>query len=149
MANLERLKETLRVAKAINPKAFNLDTYGRTGVDYADDWCGTVACIVGWAARDPWHRKQGLDVRPLADGLGSVITYGTQHGWGAPEAFYELGKADYADLFMPEGEDGDDTLSGRIQRLEAFIKFEEGCQNVAAANKAATRTVRRLDLDRP
>lgn len=146
MANLDRLKETLRVAKAINPKTFNLDTYGKA---VEDDWCCTVACIVGWAARDPWHRKQGLGVRPHADGQGSVITYGAQHGWGAPETFYELGKADYADLFMPEGEDGDDTLSGRIQRLEAFITVEEAFQNAQAANQAAIRTVRRLDLDRP
>lgn len=143
MANLERLRQTLRVAKAITPAQFNLDTYGK------ETKCGTVACIVGWAARDPWHRKERLNFREHSDGTGSVIVYDTQHGWGAPEAFYEISKADYADLFMPEGEDGDDTLSGRIQRLEAFITVEEAFQNAQAANKAATRTVRRLDLDRP
>lgn len=51
MPDTEALKQLRRVAAAIPPTRLDMGTFCRR-----DASCGTVMCLAGWAAVDPWHR---------------------------------------------------------------------------------------------
>lgn len=63
MPNIEALQQLLRVAEAISPTQLDMRDFCRTAPS-----CGTVLCLAGHAAIDPWHREN-TDFGKLSDVL--------------------------------------------------------------------------------
>lgn len=75
--------------------------------------CGTTACAVGWAARDPGFQAEGL--RLVGRELGLVPKYDDETGIWAAEAFFGLGWDVTCNLFLSSRYwDGTDTRPGQV-----------------------------------
>jgi len=64
--NVDRMQQLVRVLLEVEAqgKHFNIGCWSR------QESCGTVACAVGWAARDKWHNGQGLSLVADTSGYG-------------------------------------------------------------------------------
>lgn len=92
--NRPALEQAIRVLQTVDEDAFDMNQYQSD--------CGTVACIAGHCAMDPWFKLQGFSLRnsPLHDPL-----YGRHEGRRAIETFFELTRADSNLLFYAERQD--------------------------------------------
>lgn len=85
-----RLERLYEIVKSIPYKQFDMNTWGERKPK-----CGTVACALGWAARDKGFRKEGLHL----DG-GGLPTFNGEFGSAAGREFFNLSIGDADDLFL-------------------------------------------------
>ena len=87
---IERLQQVVRVLEGLpSSVGFSLDRWT----------CGTTACAIGWAARDPWFTRRGLKMEEEWEGdSGDGSPYfREEYDWNAIVAFFGLtrGEAEY------------------------------------------------------
>ena len=108
--NRPALVETIRVLRTIPNDMFDM------GVYFRQTTCGTVACIAGHCAMDPWFEAQGFSA-----GLFSLApTFNLKAGIDAIRAFYDLTDDQvhhifYAPLLTPQA---------AIERINTFLFFD-------------------------
>lgn len=88
--NTERLQHLLHIAKNIDMERLDMGTWG------AGD-CGSVACLAGWAARDPDFKAQGLVSNPHSGTVG----YNGEDGFPGLDHFFDLHGLETTHLFSP------------------------------------------------
>lgn len=108
----ERLRHAIRVMKEVRDQKKTLDL-GVFAIKRDD--CGTVCCVAGWCALDPWFNGQGLYVERFgtrgqseatrSDGLGiGSISRDILYFFGVDEPFFPSGPA-YGDNDNPSADD--------------------------------------------
>jgi hypothetical protein len=105
--HIERLKHLTTVLKEVPPERFDL-----WGWD-----CGTAACAVGWACRDPQMQDEGLRM------FNGIPHYKGLSAWPAVEAFFDLPEYEAAQLFMASRYKQDPaTPQDVIARIEKLLE---------------------------
>jgi hypothetical protein len=96
--NVERLKNLLRVLEEVKERQLPFEMqwwFSRDGVSSGDE-CGSAACALGWACRDPWFQEQGLQ----SDDVTNEPMYDGDCGLVAGMRLFELTYSESADLFF-------------------------------------------------
>lgn len=70
-------------------------------LDIPVEECGTASCAFGWAARDPVHRAQGIELKWHSQMLMWVPEFAGRMGFAAAETFYEITERQAIWLFDP------------------------------------------------
>lgn len=117
---LERLIKLLEVMLSVKKdkcKSFDWGIFGykyreeckpRTMPD-APNFCGTVACVAGWAGLDPWFRRRGFRLDFIYDSIEiytGVMKFGKE---GGLSEFFGLSAVEENGLFYNSG-DIDDAI---------------------------------------
>lgn len=80
----KRLLRLAEILAAVPDFQFNMDTWGEHGDDREptpeQNYCGTSACALGWAALDGQFRADGLASRWVRDSDGWYLIVGDNHG---------------------------------------------------------------------
>lgn len=123
-----KLKHLRHVVERIPPKQFNI------GVILSKTACGTVGCILGWAALDGGFQRLGLIPEPNRGGMGDVSIAGDENDLGAfsqPTAtLFGISYDDLGTLFGGAGADRNDacitnskfTISDAVARIDRMIE---------------------------
>lgn len=121
----KRLLRLVDILKPLKPKQINMDIWAVHPVWHApknDNYCGTTACALGWAALDKDFNRAGLRIQwHPADGYRSKLIEGfpTRHGVTGYEAatdFFGLTDKESWNTFYGEG-DTKDTVIAKLKRL--------------------------------
>lgn len=108
--NKERLEHLIEVLKEVPPNDFDMSLWQ----------CGTQACAMGWACRDPQFRKEGLTT--TRGGHSSTPAFEGHQAFYAAAKFFGISRNDAGMLFSPSAYDFDNpTVSQVIGRIRDFI----------------------------
>jgi len=113
----ERLQHLNTILAGVQPRHLDLDTWV----------CGSTACAIGWAARDPLFIWQGLSLVPTDDRLVLRPQLDYRDGttplvnWAAVEAFFDLTKPQALHLFSPSRYEGHATPADVIRRIDELL----------------------------
>jgi hypothetical protein len=128
----QKYKERLlRVADLVDqPKYIDLDVWAQPTKYYSPDHesmhtCGYVACAIGHAMFDPWHKERGF--RNSADNLFPV--YKNFAGWGAVYYFYGVDTQDARKLFSSNTYMANVTGADVAARIREFVAQHEQTEN--------------------
>lgn len=143
---LEPLYQLLRVMEEVrdNPcKSFNWGTWGEKyskeqkkemKLRDAPNFCGTMACVAGWASLDPWFRRRGLKGK-----WGSTFSWSGEGGEPRSELFLNMDPGDLVDYFGITYEERDELFYGTgtvrkaIRIIKRLIKNKEREERYAEA----------------
>ena len=109
----ERFIQLLRVMYEVRDKGkgFGLWEWYVKG----NNECGTTACVIGWAAMDPWFNKQGLRLNKA--GIPIISQGAMSTGWFAVREFFDVSSERADELFT-----GYRSLDSVIKRIEIYVK---------------------------
>jgi hypothetical protein len=80
----ERLKHLINILREVSPEHFDLWSWD----------CGSAACAVGWACRDPQMQAEGLRM------FNNIPSYRFFSAWPAVEEFFDLTGYQAEQLFL-------------------------------------------------
>ena len=152
---LERLEQLLRVLKEVRDdpcKGFDWAEWYQKDKPYAkpemiaaygfsEHYCGTRACVAGWAGLDPWFRSRGMVTHPpMRDSNGNYRCSNIAFKRGGLESFFDLPDQDedldpedysgsWSDYLFGGGEAVDDhtaDLKEAMKRVEEAITMQKG-----------------------
>lgn len=104
-----------------------LDTIPAGAFDLRDWDCGTTACAIGHACRDPEFQKLGLGRRALTMRKGEFEpVFGKLTGWAAIDAFFGIARAEGYYLFdVNSYRDAAATPPRKVaDRIRAFVALD-------------------------
>ena len=108
---IERLTEAIRVVKGVKPKYFDLNFWSNR--------CGTVGCVLGHCAVDPWFVARGLS----ANALHGCPNFRDFIGFGAATQFFGLHSNQAHQLFSPAHHPHTTGAKGKRSAISAIEKF--------------------------
>lgn len=121
--NRERLEKLVDLLLTIRREEFNIYTW----------YCGTAACALGWAAKDPQFNREGLYLCSLSltraegqiDSIGPLCpVYKGAFGFGAAEKFFEISADTARHLFDGSHYDDDPTPCDVALRVVNLLERE-------------------------
>lgn len=106
----EKFQQIVRVMNTLNPSQFDIQVWHHSSN------CGTVACIAGHCAMDPWFIDQGLTLVPVIQAGGMAPEYQGSWGLEALSRFLDIPMETSAWLFGPAGRPRE-TVEGATKRV--------------------------------
>ena len=111
--NIPRLKHLITILKNVPPENFDIKNWT----------CGTAACALGWAARDPEFNKQGLCM--VTESGATYPGFDGEVGFTAGALFFDLPRSQSGRLFdgwnYPKMSLKDVTAQHVIERIKELL----------------------------
>lgn len=107
--NKEALLKVAEIARNLNPATLDMEIWA----------CGTIKCLMGHAASDPWFTERGFNLKRY-DNV-AYPQYLNYHSFKAVEFFFELTNEEVTYLFDSTPDNVKKTPEQLAQQIEDFV----------------------------